>query len=50
MTSIKMVGYIYDFKDRHPDVSKITKILKWPPPSDIIIVRVFISVYIYFRI
>ncbi len=45
-----MIGYIYNFKNRHPDVSKIIKILKWPPLNNIIIIRAFISVYIYFRI
>ncbi len=28
ITGIKMVEYIYDSEGRHPDVSKITKILK----------------------
>ena len=50
IAGIKMIGYIYNFKNRHPDVSKIIKILKWPPLNNIIIIRAFISVYIYFRI
>ncbi len=45
-----MVEYMYDSEDRHPDVFKVIKILKWPSLSDIITVRVFISVYMYFRI
>ncbi len=50
MAGIKVVGYICDSEDRHPDIFKVTKILEWPLSSDIIIVRVFIGVYIYFRI
>ncbi len=50
MAGIKVVGYIYNSEGRHPDVSKITKILEWPPPNNITTARVFISVYIYFRI
>jgi len=50
MTDIKVVGYIYDSENRHPDVFKIAKILKWPSPSDIITARIFIGVYIYFKI
>ncbi len=45
-----MVGYIYNSEDRYPDVSKIVKILEWPPLSDIIIVRAFINVCVYFKI
>ena len=45
-----MIGYIYDFKGRYPDVSKMTKILEWPPLSNITTARVFIGVCVYFRI
>ncbi len=39
-----------DFKDRYPDVFKVVKILEWPPLSDITTTRVFVGVYIYFKI
>ena len=39
-----------DSKDRHPDIFKIIKILKWSSSSNIITARIFIGVYIYFRI
>ena len=45
-----MVEYIYNSKDRHPDVFKIIKILEWPPLNNITTARAFIGVYIYFRI
>ena len=45
-----MVEYIYDFKGRYPDVFKVAKILKWFFLNNIIIVRVFIGVCVYFRI
>ncbi len=50
MDGIKVVRYIYDSKGRHPDVSKVVKILEWFFLSNIITVRVFIGVYVYFRI
>ncbi len=50
MAGIKVVGYIYNSEDRHPDVSKITKILEWSLLSDIATARAFIGVYIYFKI
>ena len=39
-----------DSEGRHPDVSKVIKILEWSPLSDITTARVFIGVYVYFRI
>jgi len=50
MAGIKVVGYIYDSEGRYSDVFKVVKILEWPSLSDIIIIRVFISVCVYFRI
>ena len=50
MAGIKVVGYVCDSEGRHPDVSKVAKILEWLSLSDIITVRAFIGVYVYFRI
>ncbi len=50
MAGIKVVEYMCDFEGRHPDVSKVVKILKWSSLSDIITARAFISVCVYFRI
>ena len=50
IAGIKVVGYIYNFEGRYPDVFKMTKILEWPLLSDIITVRAFIGVYVYFKI
>jgi len=50
MAGIKVVEYIYDFEGRHPDISKVAKILKWPSLNNIIIARAFIGVYMYFKI
>ncbi len=50
MAGIKMIGYIYDSEGRYPDVFKMAKILEWFLLSDITTARVFIGVYVYFRI
>ncbi len=50
MAGIKVIEYMCDSEGRHPDVSKVAKILKWPPLNDIITARVFIGVCVYFRI
>ena len=50
MIGIKVARYIYNSKGRHPNISKVIKILEWPSPSDIITARIFIGVYIYFKI
>ena len=41
---------MYNSENRHPDISKITKILEWPFSSNIITARTFISVCVYFKI
>ena len=47
---IKIVGYICDTDDRHPDTSKVLKILDWPECTDFTSACAFIEVCVYYRI
>ncbi len=47
---IKIVGYICDANSCHPDTSKILKIFDWPECTDTTSARVFIGVFVYYRI
>ena len=49
-TGIKIVGYICDADGRHPDTSKVLKILDWPECTDVTSARAFIGVCVYYRI
>ena len=50
LASIKIVGFVCDYKDRYPDQGKISKILFWPDYRNISDVRAFINICIYYRI
>ena len=45
---IKIVGYICDANGRHPDTSKVLKILDWPECTDTTSARAFIGVCVYY--
>lgn len=47
---IKIVGYICDVDGRHPDTSKVLKILDWPKCTNATSARAFIGVCVYYRI
>lgn len=47
---IKLVGYICDADSRHPDTSKVLKILDWPECTDTTSARAFMGVCVYYRI
>ena len=47
---IKIVGYICDADGRHPDTSKVLKILDWPECTDVTSARAFIGVCVYYQI
>ncbi len=47
---INIVGYICDADDRHPNTSKVVKILDCPGCTDITSARAFIGVCVYYRI
>ena len=49
-SGIKIVGYICDSEGRHPDTSKVLKILDWPKCVYITTAQAFIDVYVYYRI
>ena len=43
----KIVGYICDANGRHPDTSKVLKILNWPECTDVTFAHAFIGIYVY---
>ena len=47
---LKIVGYICDADGRHPDTSKVLKILDWPECTDDTFARMFMGVCVYYRI
>ncbi len=47
---IKIVGYICNAAGRHPDTSKVLKILDWPKCTDTTSTRAFLGVYVYYWI
>ena len=47
---IKIVRYICDVNGRHPDTSKILKILDWPEYTDITSAQAFLGVCVYYQI
>ncbi len=50
MVGIRIVRYLCDIEDRYPDIAKIIKILKWLYYDSVTEVRVFLDIYVYFRI
>jgi hypothetical protein len=50
MKGMKVVGYVCDADGRHPDASKVIKILEWQEPGNITEARAFIGVCVYYRI
>jgi hypothetical protein len=50
MPRFRVIGFICDALGRYSDIFKIIKIVKWLFPNDIIEVRVFVRVTVYYRI
>ena len=50
MSGIRVVGFICDSLGRHPDTSKVIKIVEWAPPNDVTEARAFIGVVVYYRV
>ncbi len=46
----KIVRYIYNIKGRRPDTAKIIKILKYKKSKDTSKTKIFIEIYVYYRI
>ena len=44
------MGYICDADGRHPDTSKVLRILDWPEYTDVTSARTFIGVCVYYQI
>lgn len=49
-SGIKIVGYTCDSEVRHPDTSRVLKILDWPECVDVTTARAFMGVCVYYRI
>ncbi len=47
---LKIMGYICDADGRHPDTSKVLKILDWPKCTDVTSARAFMGICVYYRI
>ena len=50
ITSIKIIGFVYNTNSYYFSIFKIVIIIKWLDSKNIIKVRVFIGMYIYYRI
>ena len=50
MEGIEIVGYVCDREGRHPQSSKIEKILKWPTPTNQTELRGFLGICVYYRV
>ena len=50
MPGLKIVGYVCDCDGRHPDSTKVLKILEWRDCWDVTEARVFLGCCVYYRI
>ena len=50
MPGLKIVGYVCDKYGRHPQISKIEKIVTWPTPNNPVELRGFLGICVYYRI
>jgi hypothetical protein len=50
MGGVEIVGWVCDFNGRHPEESKVAKLVEWPVPKDKDELRSFVGLAVYFRI
>jgi hypothetical protein len=50
MPGFRIMGFIYDALERHPNIFKMIKIMKWPSSNNIAEARAFIKMAIYYKI
>jgi hypothetical protein len=50
VSGMKVVGYVCDSNERHPQATKVAKILQWKKPANASEARTFIGVCMYYRI
>ncbi len=50
MIDIRVIGYLCDIEGRYPDTTKVIKILEWLYYDSVTEARVFLGIYVYFRI
>ena len=50
LPGLKIVGYVTDSEGRHPETTKVKKILEWKPCESVTDARAFIGVCVYYRI
>ena len=47
---LKLVGFLCDSQGRHPDATKVLKIIEWEDCRDVRSVRAFLGICVYYRI
>ena len=50
MPEIRIIGFICDVLRRHPDISKVIKIVEWLFSNNISEARAFIKIVVYYKI
>jgi hypothetical protein len=50
MPRLRVMRFIYDILKRHPNISKVIKIVKWFFPNNITEIKNFVRVIIYYKI
>ena len=49
MSELKIVNFIYDSNDKFSEIAKIMKIFEWFSCCDVLKIRAFINVCVYYR-
>jgi hypothetical protein len=49
MPRFRVIKFVCDALERHPNISKIIKIVEWLFPNDIAEIRIFVRVAIYYK-
>jgi hypothetical protein len=50
MPGLRVIKFICDILKRHPDTFKVIKIIKWLFPNDIIEVKAFVKMTVYYKV
>lgn len=50
MLNLKIVNYVIDFDEKNTNITKIIKIIHWPKFKNSTKIRIFISIYGYYKI
>jgi hypothetical protein len=50
MSRLRVIEFVCDILEQHPNISKVIKIMEWPPPNDVAEARAFIRVTVYYKV